>query len=151
MGATDHLLVFRLDDRPYGLSLDQVDRVVRSVEPTPLPQASNTVLGAIDFHGAVVPLLDARARAGSPHRAIGLEDLFVIVRLKGRVAALRVDDVAGVVRRPPEDLVAADRIVPGLPHLAGVVPTDDGLMLVHDLDRFLSADEEQSLDEAIPA
>ena len=46
-------------------------------------------------------------------------------------------------------VIAADRIVPGLEYLQGVLRLSDGLIFIHDLDRFLSLEEEKSLTEAL--
>jgi len=40
------LVVFTLDDRRYGLPLSAVERAVRMVDVTPLPQAPQIVLGS---------------------------------------------------------------------------------------------------------
>jgi len=36
-------------------------------------------------------------------------------------------------------------------HLRGVAKMEDGLVLIYDLDRFLSLDEEKKLDQALKA
>ena len=50
---------------------------------------------------------------------------------------------------PEAEITAAEKIVPGLEYLAGVLKLKDGLIFIHDLERFLSLDEEKSLDEAM--
>jgi purine-binding chemotaxis protein CheW len=40
-------------------------------------------------------------------------------------------------------------VVPGLEHVHGIARTQDGLLLVHDLDRFLALDEEAALTRAL--
>jgi purine-binding chemotaxis protein CheW len=40
-------------------------------------------------------------------------------------------------------------MVPALEHIQGVVKLDDGLVLIHDLDTFLSLHEVRTLDEAM--
>jgi len=143
------LVVFRLDERRYALTLVAVEQVVRAVDVTPLPGAPAIVLGAINVHGRVLPVINVRRRFLLPDREIGPTDWFLIARAAQRMVALVVDESQGVVERPRADIVASTQIVPGLQHFPGVVRLDDGLVLIHDLERFLSLDEAQALDQAM--
>jgi purine-binding chemotaxis protein CheW len=143
------LVVFFLDDQRYALELDAVERTVRMVEITPLPRAPEIVLGVITFQGRIVPVLDLRLRFRLPPREPGLTDQLIIARTRRRTVALFVDGVSGVVETAPEEIVGPAEIVPGLEYVTGVTRQGDGLVFIHDLDRFLSLDEEQALDAAM--
>lgn len=148
MDSPSQLLVFHLDDQRYGLLLGVVERAVRIVEITPLPKAPGIVLGVVNVQGRVVPVVNLRARFRLPERGIALSDQLVIARTKKRTIALAVDSVAGVFDFPEGEAVSAENIVPGTDYIAGVVKLADGLVLIQDLDRFLSLDEERTLSEA---
>ena len=72
MGKPDQLLVFALGDQRCALYLPVVDRVVRMVEITPLPKAPDIVLGVVNVHGEVIPVINVRKRFGLPQRDIAL-------------------------------------------------------------------------------
>lgn len=143
------LVVFRLDERRYALPLAVVEQVVRAVDVTPLPKAPPIVLGAINVHGRVLPVLNIRRRFLMPDRAIGPADWFLLAHTTRHTVVLVVDESEGVVERPQADIVVSSQIVPGLEAFPGVVRFDDGLVLIHDLERFLSLDEARALDDAI--
>ena len=145
------LVVFRLDDQRYALRLGAVERFVRAVEVTPLPGAPAIVLGAIDVGGSVLPVLSLRRRFGLPEREVDVTDQFLIARTSSRAVALVVDEALGVIAVPAEAVTGAGRIVPGLDHVRGVVALDDGLVLIHDLERCLSLDEERALAKTLDA
>jgi purine-binding chemotaxis protein CheW len=63
--------------------------------------------------------------------------------------ALLVDSVTGVVERAEDDVVPAEAIVPRTEYVEGVIKLDDDILLIHDLDSFLSLDEERALDDAL--
>jgi purine-binding chemotaxis protein CheW len=149
VGATGQLVVFLLEGQRYALRLAAVERVVRAVEITPLPQAPEIVLGMINVEGRIVPVVNMRNRFGRPERAIELSDQFIIARTSRRAVALVVDSVNEVVACTEAQVVAAEKILPGLEHVEGVLKLPDGMILLHDLDRFLSLDEEQALAEAL--
>lgn len=149
MSAGVQLLVFHLDAQHYGLPLACVERVVRIVGITPLPKAPEIVLGLINVQGRVIAVVDARRRFGRPRREPTLSDSLIIARTPARAVALAADSVAGVIECPATEAVPAQAIVPGMEYVEGVAKLDDGMVLIHDLGRFLSLDEEQRLDEAI--
>ena len=143
------LVVFRLGEQRFALPLAAVERVVRAAEVTPLPKGPAIVMGALDVGGSVLPVLNARRRFQLPEQEISPNHQFVMARTERRKVVLVVDEAEGVIERPASDLVEADEIVPGLAQIQGVVRLDDGLAVIHDLEKFLSLDEERALDEAI--
>ena len=142
-------VVFSLDAQQFALQLSAVERVVRAVEVTPLPSAPELVLGVVNVFGQITPVFRTRQRFGLPEREIDVSDQFIIARARTRTVALVVDTVRGVHESIEQDMVAAERILPVMEHIEGVVKLKDGLMLIHDLDRFLSLEEEQTLDAAL--
>ncbi len=143
------LVVFRLDAQRYALALAMVERIVRAVAVTPLPKAPAIVLGVIDVAGSVLPVLNLRRRFGLPERKIDVASLFLIARTSRRTVVLVVDEAQEVTARADAAIIDSAQIVPGLKHVSGVVKLSDGLVLIHDLEKFLSLDEAHALDEAM--
>ncbi len=143
------LVLFTLDDRRYGLPLSAVERVVRMVDVTLLPKAPQIVLGVVNVQGRVIPVVDLRRRFGLPERNFALTDQLVIARTVRRPVALVADAVSGVLEYSGREASGAQDIVPGIEYVESVVKLPDGLALIHDLDRFLSLEEEAALGRAI--
>ena len=143
------IVVFSLDDRQYALHLATVERVLSAVEVTPLPKAPEIVLGVINVQGAIIPVVNVRRRFHIPEREMRLEDQMLIARTAQRVVALIVDSAQSVVELSGDNLIPPKDIVPGTSYLDGIVKLGDGIVLIHDLDQFLSLDEEQALDTAL--
>ncbi|HEX3159713.1 MAG TPA: chemotaxis protein CheW [Gemmatimonadaceae bacterium] len=144
-----HLLLFTLDSHRFALPLDRVREIVHAVEITPLAGAPGVVEGVVDVRGAVVPVLDVRARFRLPARPVRLSDHLVLAEGAGRLVALRVDRAVGTDEVPPEAVTMPGANDPAMAHLAGVVTLDDGMVLVHDLDAFLSQAEADALARAL--
>jgi purine-binding chemotaxis protein CheW len=149
ISRSTRLVVFALDDCRYGLPLELVERVVRIVEITPLPKAPDIVLGVVNVQGRVIAVADLRKRFRLSEREPLLSDQLIIARTPRRSMALVVDEVTGVLEYSEREAVPAEAIVPGTDYVAGVVKLSDGMVLIHDLRRFLSLDEERNLDDAI--
>jgi purine-binding chemotaxis protein CheW len=151
MKSKVRVLVFELDQRHYGLHLSRVDRVVRAVQVTPLPQSPEVVWGVIDVHGQVVPVFSLRKRFGFRERPIQATDQFILARTLRRDVALVADVASGVFELPAGDVIDSAQILPDLKQIEGVIQLADGMVLIHNLDRFLSVDEERALEHAMPA
>jgi Chemotaxis signal transduction protein len=148
---TNLIVVFTLGDRRYGLPLSAVERIVRVVDVTSLPKAPDIVLGIVNVQGRVIPVINVRRRFRLPEREIALNDQMVIAHAARRPVALVVDSVTGVLEYSEQEAVGAQDVLPDLEYVEGVVKLDDGLILVHNLDKFLSLEEEAVLDRALEA
>lgn len=149
MSPAENLVVFALDSQPYALALSTVERAVRIVEITPLPQAPEIVFGVINLEGRIIPVMNIRRRFRLPERRPGLGDQLLIARTALRTVALVVDEVRGVIECPAHAEIDPAAIVPGLEYVAGVIKLSDSLLFIHDLDVFLSIEEEKALAAAI--
>jgi len=149
MNSTNQLLVFELDNQHYALHLSIVERIVRVVEITPLPKAPEIALGVINLQGRVIPVINIRKRFHLPEREIRLSDQLIIANTSRRTVALLADEVRGVFEHSEQELITGEKILPGMVYVEGVVKLEDGLILIHDLDKFLLFEEEKLLDDAI--
>lgn len=148
MKNQDHLIVFTLGDQRYALPLPEVDRVVRMVAITPLPEAPGIILGVVNIRGRVIPVINMRRRFHLAEREIALADQLVVAHTVRRPVALVADAVLDIIAYPAQNLIAAAQIVPGMEYVEGVIKLENGLILIHDLDKFLSLEEEDFLDRA---
>jgi purine-binding chemotaxis protein CheW len=143
------LLVFNLDENRYALHLSAVQTVVRAVEFTPLPKAPDTITGIINMHGNVIPLVNVRRRFRLPERDIHPSNQLIVALTAKRTVALVADNVEGVIEYADEKIAAPEAILPNMEYIKGVAKLSDGMVIIHDLDRFLSLDEEKVLDDAL--
>ncbi len=143
------VVVWTLDAQRYALPFPVVERVVRAVEVTPLPDAPEIVCGVINVQGQVIPVVNMRRRFGLPQREVALTDQIVLAQTARRQIAFFVDAVNGLIEYAEQAEVSAENIAPGMGCISGVVKFADGMVLIHDLERLLSLDEEQSLGKAL--
>lgn len=145
----NQVVVFTLDEPRYALPLSAVERVVRAVEIVPLPGAPEIVLGVIEAQGRAIPVVDVRKRFNLEGREMALEDRLIIARTPRRHVALVVESVSGVRYLADGDVLDGEEGLPAADLIQGIVKTPAGLILIQDLERFLSLDEERALDEAL--
>lgn len=142
-------VLLAIDGQTYALHFEAVERVLRMVEVTPLPGAPAAVEGVINIQGEVVPVVSIRRRLGLAQRGVAVSDSLVLAHARNRRLAIIAESVLGVVERPADAVVSVGDLAQDIHYIEGVLKTSDGLVLIHDLDRFFSPEEEQSLDLAL--
>jgi purine-binding chemotaxis protein CheW len=145
MKDADRIVVFYLDGQQYALHLSAVARVVRVVEVTPLPKAPEIVLGVVNLQGRIIPVFNIRRRFRLPERELSLSDQLIVAHTSARTVGLVVDAVRGVVGP-----AGVEHILPNLEYIEGAAKLEDGIVLIHNLDQFLSLEEGQALDRVMP-
>lgn len=143
------LVAFSLDDQRYAVYISAVERVVPAVEITRLPQAPDIIAGIINIQGRILAVADIRKRFGLPRRELSDTDQFIISRTLNKSIAVIVDKVYGVIEFSADNQVRADTVIHGSNYIEGIVKLDDGMVLIHDLDKFLSLEERHELDQAL--
>jgi purine-binding chemotaxis protein CheW len=151
MNRLCRLVSFSLDDQKVALYVSVVQRIIRVVDITLLPEAPKTVLGIINMQGQIIPVFNIRRRFHLPGRAVQLSDQLIIADTTKRTVALLVDSVNDVFEMPAEEIVAGEHILPDLEYVQGAVRTEDGIILIHNLEQFLSLQEEKELHKALEA
>jgi purine-binding chemotaxis protein CheW len=144
-------LLFELEGQRYGLPAERVREIVRMVAINALPGAPDAVEGVVNVRGEIVPVYDLRSRFGLPARPVDPSEHLVLLVSSGRSAAIRVDAAESL--ETIED--GAFTPLTALPesaqtrHVAGVAATADGVLVIRDLDAFLSPSEASALENAL--
>lgn len=142
-------MIFPLGPQRYAIAAGRVQEVVRAVAVARLPSAPPIIEGMINVRGRLVPVLDLARRLDLPVREVELSDHFVIARATARLVAFRAHGPATLERVEPSLVEDARTHVPSAAHVSGIAKLPDGLVLIHDLDTFLSAAEADALEEAL--
>ena len=143
------MVLFRLDDNRYALPLAAVAHVIQAVEVTALPDAPSFVDGVINLHGKIVPVFNLRRRLRLQQRSLRVSDQFILASTGARSVALVVDEVLGICMRNQAPLAVSNAPGAQPPFVAGVIVLDDGLVVIPDLERFLSPAQAQTLELAM--
>lgn len=145
------VLIYHLDSVMYAIPLANVDRVTRAVEITTVAELDHkcNILGVINVHGAIVPVINTRRMLGLVERTLSIDDVFIIADSGQRKVALVVEGVDQLVTIDEAHLTQAHSVLPEFPHLKGVARMAEGLVLIHDLEACLSAGDAAAIDTAL--
>ena len=141
------LVTFRVEGRVMAIALDSVVRVERAAAITPLSGGPPCLLGALNHHGRILPVLDLRRRLGLPPRPLDPGDHFLLVRCGLRTVVVPVDRVEGLSRAGP--VVQAEEAVGTHLEIRGLMTTEEGIVVIQSPERLLNPVEEADFEKAL--
>jgi purine-binding chemotaxis protein CheW len=149
------ILLFELEGQRYGLPAERVREVVRMVAIAPLPRAPRAIEGVVNVRGEIVPVYDLRARFDLPPRAPDPAEHLIVLTAGAGPVAIRVDFAESLESVPDKDVSPASSLATSVGgvstarHVSGVAAMADGVLVIYDLDDFLSTEESAALDGAL--
>lgn len=91
------LISFRIGEQEFCLDIMAVREVRGWAAATPLPHSPPYVRGVINLRGAVLPILDLKARLGLGETVPGARSVIIVVHIEQRLVGLLVDEVSEVM------------------------------------------------------
>ena len=136
-------VTYQLEDEVYGINVMQVQEVLRITEIAPVPGAPSYVLGIINLRGSVVTVIDTRSRFGLMPKETDDLSRIIIVEVNGNVIGMLVDSVAEVVYLHQSEIDTAPNVSndDSSRFIQGVCSREDYLLIIVDVDKFLSEEE----------
>jgi len=133
----EQVLVFHLGEETFGLEVGFIQEVVESPLLHYIPRASPHILGAINFHGNILPVLDLAACQGF---ASGTRDHRVIV-LPPEVCslALAVASIRRIIPLDAEALLPFPREQQGQLYIRAVLNYQGTMVNLLDTTRLLAS------------
>jgi len=137
MSEQSQYCTFWVDGLFFGVGVECVQEVLRYQQLTAVPSAPEAIQGLINLRGQIVTAVDLRCRLGLPPRAEDALPMNVIVRSRGEVVSLLVDDIGDVIDTSGLELEPAPANVPSVVQdvVHGVLALPDSILLVLDADR----------------
>ncbi len=142
-------IAFSVDDQRYAVPLDDVERVLRAVEVTALPEMFGAVSGVINLQGRAIPVVDLRRRFKLVERELGPHDQLLVVRCGSTTVALPVDETLGIVSEEPGEHLEAGELVAQLNYVSSVLPIDGHMVMVLDVRQVLTPTEMEALNAVL--
>ncbi len=143
-----YLFCFAVDEHRFAVNLDSTERVSESVEIQQVPGSHPLMMGIVNYHGQVIPVLDFRWRLGIKSKEVGLNDYFILFSTTVRKFYIVASEVQGVTE-VPDSKINPDALISSSSAMTGVFHTDDGLYYIYDLEQFISGTENILLEDAI--
>lgn len=137
----------------YAVGIDLVREILAVGRMTPLPLTPDFVCGVMNLRGAVIPVIDLKARFGGRPEPVGRRSSIVIVETGCRqedgeqVVGVLVDGVSEVLQISESDIEPVPQLGTRVPpeYLKGMAKAKGSLLPILDAERILEHEAMASL------
>lgn len=132
-------VIFRTEDREFGIDIDKVKTIEKITAITRVPGAQDFVMGVINLRGEVIPVFDARKRMGLKEREFDKESRIIILSIDDMEVGITADTATEVID------IEADLIDSGTEftlsrddsYIDGIVRVKDRIIAILNLEKLL--------------
>lgn len=149
--AHDQYLTFSLAGEEYGVDILGVQEVKVWTRVTVLPNTPGYIKGVLDLRGAIVPIIDLRARFGMERVDYDATTVIIVLKLnidsRERIIGLVVDSVSDVLDIRHSDIKSVDEfdLRSKSEAVTGVATVNSKLVIMLDAAKLLDASEMELL------
>jgi len=135
------LVGFVIGEEEYAVPILAIQEIIKPFSWTRVPQVPKYVLGVFNLRGAVIPLIDLRAKFGLPTKKHNEETRFIVMRHDDDVAGFVIDRLTMAIRieqhniGPAPDTVNGDDTI-----IDGVGKQEDKIITILKVNKLLERD-----------
>ena len=143
-------LSFKLGSDTYAANVLNTLKILQFTDITRVPNSPNQLVGVINHHGNVLPVIDLKQALNLSKTEVGDNTCIIVLALDNdgdasNIGAI-VDEVLNVEEVEPNDISEAPSLGKAntLEHIEGVFKKDDEFIMILNIERILS-DVSQSI------
>ena len=148
-GEDQQYVTFYISSELYGVPVLKVQEIIGMTKITAMPNTLAFMKGVIDLRGAVVPVIDMRMKFEMDKLDFTSYTVIIIVEVKDRLVGMIVDSVADVINIPVKRIQETPQFSGKInrEYIQGIGQKDDTPIIILDVDRILTSDEFESINE----
>ncbi|MFO0601237.1 MAG: chemotaxis protein CheW [Myxococcaceae bacterium] len=131
------VLSFRVGAEEYGIDILKVQEIRGQSAVTTMPRTAAWVRGAMNLRGAIVPVIDVRARFGLEGDP-GQRPVTVVVNAGQRLVGLLVDAVCDVLELAPGTIDSAIGVRSEADFVEALARLEDKLLILVDVEKLVA-------------
>lgn len=139
-----NVLLITISDLKFSFPVDMINRVILAQEITPYNNSEGNVMGLINLHGEVIPVVSLRRRFSLPETDLTSSCFFLIISFKSIKVALIADSIEGLEVINKSDIKFYKDILPGMSELEFFTKSDC-IYYIYNAENLLSKEEEETV------
>lgn len=146
------LVSFRIAKEEFGVDILMVQEIIRLPAITPIPNASQWILGMINLRGRIIPIVDLRCQlrmSGTESDENDRKRRILIIEMGGHVTGFVVDSVSEVMKIPVDEIEPAPNLVTSsisAAYISGVIKLPSRLIILLDFKQILRLKDKKELE-----
>ena len=141
------LVIFNLNGENFGIEITQVDTIIEPMEIFKIPSTPIFIEGLINLRGKVYTVFNLRKKFNLPTKEFDDNTKIIIVNVDSTMVGLIVDEVMEIatfdennIESAPQSILSLDR-----KFINGIAKKDEKIVLILDLNRIISLNEEATV------
>ena len=145
-----NLITFRLGSGEYAIDIMQAKEIIKMEKITLIPKAPDFVEGVINLRGNIIPIIDLKKRFHLEETEGDKNTGIIIVKIEDVDMGIIIDSISKVVSISNSDIQPPPPMLSGIgqKYIKGVGKLEDKLLVVLDLEKLFTTDEDDDSDEA---
>lgn len=147
--GTTNLVTFRLGSGEYAIDIMQAKEIIKMEKITLIPNAPYFVEGVINLRGNIIPIIDLKKRFNLEESEGDKNTGIIIAKIEDVDMGIMIDSVSKVVSMANSDIQPPPSMLQGIGqrYIKGVGKMEDKLLVVLDLDKLFTNEEDDSASE----
>ena len=144
VGEEQQLVVFKLAEEEYAVSILQVQEIKRMTEITRVPHTPDYLKGVMNLRGSVLPVIDLKKRLNLPQKDYTDDTRIIIVKAVEIAVGLIVDAVSEVTAVQAEQIEPPQAVTGniGENYISGVGKLENRLLILLNLEELIGLQAE---------
>lgn len=145
-----NLVTFRLGSGEYAIDIMQAKEIIKMEKITLIPNAPDFVEGVINLRGNIIPIIDLKKRFNLEEIEGDKNTGIIIVKIEDVDMGIIIDSISKVVSISNSDIQPPPPMLSGIgqKYIKGVGKLEDKLLVVLDLEKLFTTDEEEETDSS---
>ncbi|SFC60183.1 chemotaxis protein CheW [Clostridium uliginosum] len=141
------ILIFSLNDEHYATDIKDVERILGYEEPTVLPEAPSFVKGVINYQESILPIISLSKKFNFGEDKDTENRKIIVVKRDDKKFGIIVENVYEVKDIDNDLIEVSPPITASISrtYIKGLIRLGNNIVILLDLDKILSLEEEQSI------
>lgn len=133
--ATRQLVIFDVNGEEFGVDIEQVNIIERTLEIFKIPNTPEYVEGLVNLRGKVHTVFNLRKRFKMPVKDFDENTKIIMANTGAAIVGLIVDEVKEIVKVDDKDIESAPKVLENLErkYISSVAKVGDRIILMLDL------------------
>lgn len=142
----EQYIVFESNNQKFGLSVPQIEKVIEYEGIKNIPDASDYLLGYLQYAGKFLPIIDLNIRLYNLTTELKRENKVLVVNWKEGLVGLLVEKIIGIYKFSSDQYEEKNddyQIIKD--YMRGFFNSDNGTIIILDTDKIFTPEQEEEI------
>lgn len=139
-------IVFTNNKQDFAIDISKIERIIEFEEPKKVPEASDHLLGVIQYNSRVIPIIDLSIRLYNVKNGYDLNTKIIVVMWKDKLIGLVVDEILGIRSFDNQQYENTSQEIDILKeYVSGFIKEEKNITIVLDVDKVFDQEQAKEL------